>query len=108
MLMTDLPSTNAHSCMISDLAMITNNNGSVYFPVWKWMLSGPTILPVLTSAEPGMVSFVARQDGRYQVQVSTNLYDYVNAGAAYTNVSGTVTASVGLINSDYSRVQVGY
>jgi len=108
MLMTDLLSTNPHSCMITDLAMITNSSGSVYLPVWNWMLSGPSILPVLTSSAPGVITFEARTDWRYQIQASTSLYSFVNAGSVITGANGTVTANIGQVNSDYIRVQVGY
>jgi hypothetical protein len=109
MLMTDLPSSNPHSCMITDLAMITNSGGeSVYLPVWNWMLSGPSILPVLTSSAPGVITFEARTDWRYQIQASTSLFSFVNAGSMITGANGTVTANVGQVNSDFIRVQVGY
>jgi len=100
MLMTDLPSSNEHSCMISDLAMITNGSGSVYLPVWQWMLIGPTVLPELTISNQIVVSYEARPDWQYRLQYSSNLINYTQVGL-------TVSGSSGVISTVVSNQSVG-
>lgn len=108
MLMTDLPSTNAHSCMITDLAMITNNTGSVYLPVWQWMMIGPTVLPELAIVSPTTISFDVRSEWSYQVQQSTNVVQFQNTGSPITNQTGQVQFAINGSTVQTYRVNVRY
>ena len=106
MLMTDLPSTNPHGCMITDLSMITNGQGSVYLPVWKWMMTGPTVLPELSTISLTTITVEVRSDWRYQVQQSTDLMDYMDVGDAITNQHGSVHIAIDASTGRTYRVTV--
>ena len=92
--MTDLPSTNQHSCMITDLAMITNSQGSVYKPVWQWMMTGPTVLPELAISNQVMVSYEVRPEWQYRLQHSTDLISYAQVGTTVSGSNGVITTEV--------------
>ncbi len=109
MLMTALPSTNAHSCMITDLAMITNQQGSVYRPVWQWMMTGPAPLPVVTMTGVDEVRFNADASAAYQVeQRGLDIQQYTPVGPLITNVQGDVAVDVTGSLPGWIRVRVSY
>jgi hypothetical protein len=108
MLMTDLPSTNPHSCMITDLSMITNTEGSVYLPVWKWMMSGPTVLPELATLSPTSITVEARSDWSYRVQRSTDLVNFVDTGDPITHQHGTIEVAIEASTGRLYRVTVDW
>jgi hypothetical protein len=108
MLMTDLPSTNQHGCMIADQAMITNNQGSVYLPVWHWMMTGPTVLPDLNTTSHTAITVEVRSDWSYQVQHSTNMMHFENTGSPITNQTGTVQFAIDATTGRTYRVTVAY
>ncbi len=109
MLMTALPSTNAHSCMITDLAMITNQQGSVYLPVWNWMMTGPAPLPAITEATVNEVRFVADATATYQVEFQAPGFDqYVPVGPVVSNMQGDVVTAPGSGLPGWYRIRVHY
>ena len=108
MLMTDLPSANPHSSMITDLAMITNSQGSVYLPVWKWMMTGPTVLPELSAPSPTTITVNVRSGWRYQVQQTTNLVQFFDTGNLITNQHGTIQIAIDSSTGRTYRVTVDW
>ncbi|HMO05964.1 MAG TPA: hypothetical protein PKC67_15430 [Kiritimatiellia bacterium] len=108
MLMTALPSTNAHSCMITDLAMITNQQGSVYRRVWHWMMTGPAPLPVIRQATAGGITYEADPTAIYQLEYRAPDSDQFDpVGSAVSNTHGVVSAGPGGVPGWY-RVLVRY
>lgn len=109
MLMTALATTNAHSCMITDLAMITNQQGSVYRPVWHWMMTGPAPLPVIEAATAQAIRYDADATATYQLEFrGVGSESFVPIGPVVSNVQGEVTAELPAGTSGWYRVRVTY
>ncbi len=92
--MTDVSTTNAHGSMVVDYHLPTSDT---FHEEWQWMMYGPTVMPDITPADVinGHAVFETRPGTEYQIQISTNGYDYTNTGPP---IQGDGTIHTVLIN----------